>query len=268
MSISPTPPPPGSKGRSTVERRARERRVLRRGLALSFLLHLLVIAVVGRWLTGPAGTPWSRPDPPAVTVVEGMRVIELAEVADAEPVVEPTVPLPTPVPPRVAPTTPAQGEEAVVEAAPQARRPTAAERLAPRVVDPRLWRPMVLLPREPTLEDVQARIAAATEMLSDSALAEAERALRARDWTVEDARGGRWGISPGQLHLGNITLPLPLFFPVDMQAEAQQALWFELENQLDRAMILESFDTRVRAIRERRERERAERQGPDNGTDP
>jgi hypothetical protein len=122
----------------------------------------------------------------------------------------------------------------------------------------------VLLPREPRLEDVQARLAEAMEMLSDSALADAERAMRARDWTVEDADGGRWGISPGKLHLGSVTLPLPIFFPVDMEQQARDRYWAELELQFDRAELMESFDVRVRAIRERRDRERAERRSTEN----
>ncbi|NIP81429.1 MAG: hypothetical protein GWM90_20320 [Gemmatimonadetes bacterium] len=122
---------------------------------------------------------------------------------------------------------------------------------------------MILIPREPTLDDVEARIAAAVELLSDSALAEAEAAVRARDWTVEDASGGRWGISPGKIHLGKLTLPLPIWFPVDDGGGASQ--WYELEAQLDRTRILESFEDRVRAIRERRDRERAERRAGDNG---
>jgi hypothetical protein len=142
---------------------------------------------------------------------------------------------------------------------------TAADRLAPRVVDPRLWEPMVLVPVEPSLEEVEARVAAAVELLSDSALAEAEAALRARDWTVTDEDGGRWGISPGKIHLGKVTLPLPIWFPVDMQDELETRRWYELDRALERTRILDTFQDRVRAIRERRDRERAERREAENG---
>ncbi|HSH45951.1 MAG TPA: hypothetical protein VK966_08850, partial [Longimicrobiales bacterium] len=147
---------------------------------------------------------------------------------------------------------------------------TAAERLAPRLVDPRLWRP-VILPRTPTFADVQARIAEAVGMLSDSALAETERAMAATDWTVEDDDGGRWGISPGKLHLGKLTLPLPIAFPPAMTPEdiASEREWYDIQAQAQRAELLESFEERVKAIRERRERERAERKpDSDRASDP
>jgi hypothetical protein len=243
------------------ERRGRERRVLYVGLAISLALHIVLIAIAGRLLDPDVVYV---PELRETTVVEperGIRVVgivesEVAEAMAPEPVAEPVRPAPRR--PQVAP--PAVTEDA--EAAPERR--TAAERLAPRVVDPRLWRPMIVLPREPSFEDVQARVAAAIEMLSDSALAETERAIRSRDWTVEDAKGGRWGVSPGKLHLGSLTLPLPLYFPVDMEEQARQAYWFELETQLQRAEFLENFDSRVRSIRERRDRERSEGRPSDN----
>jgi hypothetical protein len=224
--------------------------VLYVGLALSFALHILLVGVASRWLEPGPGREVPAPDRPPAELAEAMRVVTVSEVPDLE---VDAVALPPDLRREVAPRPPEAEPDA-----PRERR-TAAERLAPRVVDPRVWRPMVLLPREPNLEDVQARVAEAIEMLSDSALAEAERALRARDWTVEDASGGRWGISPGKIHLGSVTLPLPLFFPVDMEEQARQAYWRELEHQLDRAEFLDSFDARVRAIRERRDRERSDR---------
>jgi hypothetical protein len=248
---------PQRSGRRPVhERRDRERRVLLLGLAISFALHLVLLTIVGRWLRPDVVHGPVPQETAAVEPERGIRAIVLGDVEErpeTEVAMEPIAPRP-----RLPPTQaePAAEPATTDEATP--RRRTAAERLAPRIVDPRLWRPMIVLPSEPTLEDVQDRVAHAIEMLSDSALAETERALRARDWTVEDSKGGRWGISPGQIHLGSLTLPLPLFFPTDPAAEAQQALLFELETQLERTEFLESFDARVRAIRERRDRERSE----------
>jgi hypothetical protein len=237
------------------------------GLFVSAVIHTVAMDVAGRWLEPD---PVSGPRQPEVVVLEpprGMRAIEIATVTpDPDRPDEPErEPEPEPEPePEVASVGP-------TEAAP-ADSLTAADRLAVRVVDPRLWRPMVLMPREPTIEDVEARLGAAIELLSDSALADAEAALRARDWTVEDADGGRWGISPGLLHLGKLTLPLPIWFPVDLEAEAANRQWYELDQQLERARILESFEARVRAIRERRDRERSERvegeAGGSGGEDP
>lgn len=261
-----TQPPqhtPASAGRRSLgDRRARERRVLILGLAISALLHAAALLVVSRWLEpGPAPTG-RRPTALIAEPPPGMRAVELR----MEP--GPTVPEP---PDRPDPEEPVERERVALDAAPPSRDTlpadsrTAADRLAPRIVDPRLWQPMILVPREPTLADVEARIAAAVELLSDSALAEADAAMRARDWTVEDGKGGRWGISPGKLHLGELTLPLPIWFPVDPEAAAAEAMWYELDQQLERARILESFEDRVRAIRERRERERAEARKSGNG---
>jgi hypothetical protein len=247
--------------RSLAERRRRERRVLAAGLAASVVAHVLAIGLVGGWLA-----PEPEAAPPAVPVIveppRGMRVVEVT------PVVEPAPAAPVPEA-REERTLPEREAPVAVVDAPSDSLPaddlTAADRLAVRITDPRLWRPMVLLPREPTIDDVEARVGAAVELLSDSALAEAEAAVRARDWTVKDASGGRWGISPGKLHLGKLTLPLPLYMPVDMEAVAAEQQWYELETQLDRARILESFEDRVRAVRERREQERSEARKGENG---
>lgn len=254
--------------RSHSERRGRDRRVLLVGLAISAVLHLVVITLVSDWLNPDSRRP---PRPAPATIAEpprGMRAVEMSIEPAARDLDVPELPEPDeredpqerddPAP-RVVATA-----EAAADSAP-ADSLTAADRLAVRVVDPRLWEPMILIPRAPTIEDVEARIGAAVELLSDSALAEAEAAIRARDWTVEGADGGKWGISPGKLHLGTITLPLPIWFPVDPDALAAEAQWYELDQQLERSRILESFEERVRAIRERRERERAESQKGDNG---
>lgn len=250
------------------ERHTRERRVLFVGLALSAALHLLLIGLAGRWLEPGDPSVVTSPDVTVPDPAVAMRAVRLSDLEVAAVAVEDPPPPPSAVTPTV--TRPPGPEADVPDDADEQRiaLPSAAERLAPRVIDPRIWRPMVLLPREPRLEDVQARLAEAMEMLSDSALADAARAARARDWTVEDGDGGRWGISPGKLHLGSITLPLPIYFPVDMEQQARDAYWAELETQVDRAEFMENFDARVRAIRERRERERAERRPSDNGGGP
>lgn len=251
--------------RSLRQRRDRERRALRVGLALSLGLHLLVIGMVGDWLGVPDAPGRAARTPVVVEPPRGMRAVEIVEVpSPAE-----ATPAPAPEEPERDPPAPAR----VVAAERPAERPaerdtafdrlSAAERLAPRVVDPRLWEPMILIPREPTLSDVEARVGAAVELLSDSALADTERALRARDWTVKDADGGSWGISPGKLHLGKLTLPLPIYFAEEW--DPHQGEWYDLEAQVDRSRLLDSFEARVKAIRERRDRERAERRKADNG---
>lgn len=259
------PTPATGARRSLRQRRERERRILLVGLALSLAIHVLLIGVAGGWL-GPGEAPrGASPTPALVEPPRGMRAVELVEVpATGEPE-SPAAPAPepeererSPAPPQVVTADRRPAEDTLV-----ADRRTVAERLAPRVVDPRLWEPMILIPREPTLSDVEARVGAAVELLSDSALADAERALRARDWTVKDAEGDSWGISPGKLHLGKLTLPLPIYFAEEW--DPNQGEWYQLEAQVDRSRVLESFESRVKAIRERRDRERAERLKGDNG---
>lgn len=258
-----TPTPGGQ--RSLPERRGRDRRVLAVGLAISVLVHVVALVLISDWLTPAPGPSPRLPDALHVEAPRGMRAIEMRDEGDPTSLERPDEPAPEartdPAPARqvaAAPEPPPEMEPADV--------PSAAERLAPRVVDYRLWQPMVLVPREPTIGDVEARIAAAVELLSDSALAEADAAIRARDWTVQDDSGGKWGVSPGKLHLGSVTLPLPIWFPVDPAAIEADAMWYELDQQLERTRILDSFEERVRAIRERREKERAEaRARGDNG---
>lgn len=261
--------PSTSGRRSTLERRSRERRVLLVGLAASLVVHLVAILLISQWLTP---RPADAPSRPGVIVLEpppGMRAVEVRTVPavpDPDPpdlerdVAAPARSEPEPEPERAPTPSPARDAVASAELEPDsvsAETRTAAERLSPRVVDPRLWRPMVVVPGEVTFEDVQARIAAAVELLSDSALAEADAVMRSKDWTVEDTKGGKWGISPGKIHLGSVVLPLPIFAVATPEQVAEDALWLELDHQLERALILESFEERVRAIRERRERERA-----------
>lgn len=260
------PAKPGVR-RSGRERRARERRVLLLGLGLSLVVHLVAIVLVSQWLTpGPDGEP-PRPDAMVIEPPLGMRAVEIQTGPELTDPTEPERPDPRAEPvPR-----PSTEREVVVRSEGDADSVTvevltAAERLSPRIVDPRLWRPLVIVPGEVTFQDVEARIAAAVELMSDSALAAADAAIRARDWTVEDAKGGKWGISPGKIHLGSVVLPLPIFAVATPDQVEANALWYEVDQQFERALILESFEERVRAIRERRERERGGARSGDNGS--
>jgi hypothetical protein len=144
---------------------------------------------------------------------------------------------------------------------------SAAERLRPRVGDWRLWlvppimRRTDLTPAERAAE-VRARLYAILEAYDDSMAAELARELERLDWTIGE-EGEEWGISPGKIHLGGITLPLPLYFGLD-PAEARRRQgsvdeWSAIQRQAGQGAIDEAFEERVRAIRERRAREAAER---------
>lgn len=174
-------------------------------------------------------------------------------------------PTPTPTPPTT-PTTGPAGPAGTGGGGGEGRAPaTAAEALRPRAGDPRLWAPIPTLPTPKTKEEIATeRVYARIQRFNDSVMAAAEAARRATDWTITGKDGERWGISPGKLHLGKITLPLPFGFqaPPGRREETAERLreWSEIEDQALRAQIRDQFNERVRQMNERKERERQEKQ--------
>jgi hypothetical protein len=141
--------------------------------------------------------------------------------------------------------------------------PSAAERLRPRLEDPRLWSALDRALADLTLEqrlnlELQGRIA---EWQDSLALAE-EALRRGTDWTTTDGQGRRWGVSEGQLHLGDVTLPLPFAFgtPVGKRDEVNRRAWEweEITRGAAGGEVRDSWKDRAQAIRERRDRERAQ----------
>jgi hypothetical protein len=99
-------------------------------------------------------------------------------------------------------------------------------------------------------------------------------AAAARDWTVRDAEGNRWGISPQGIHLGKFTLPLSsdttrdLFQPPPDRRDGVNARlreWAEIQDQARRAETRAIFNERVKEIRERKEAERKKNGGGGTG---
>jgi hypothetical protein len=107
---------------------------------------------------------------------------------------------------------------------------------------------------------LRARLAARMNAYNDSVAAEAGARERSTDWTVADGEGGKWGVSPGKVHLGGITLPLPVAFstPPGRREEvaAKTRSWSETRAQASRAEADDNFQERVKAIRERRQAQR------------
>ena len=135
-------------------------------------------------------------------------------------------------------------------------------KLVPRI-DPRITSATAFPPAEKTgVEAVRERISDRLSAFNDSLYAEAEAERRATDWTVKDANGGRWGISPEGIHIGKITLP-PVAFatPAGRRDEANARIrdYNEIERQALYEEARSSFKDRVEAIRQRKERERAEK---------
>jgi hypothetical protein len=115
-------------------------------------------------------------------------------------------------------------------------------------------------------ELMRARVAASIGAYNDSIGEEAAAAARATDWTVTDADGGRWGVSPGKIHLGSVTLPLPfqLATPAGRREEVAGRLanWTAIQQQATIVEGREIVKDRIKAIEQRKAAERAARQNP------
>lgn len=228
------------------------------GLALSALAHVLGV-VVYSFSTGPAGPPASptvAPPPASSGGIEVVRIVEIESQSPGDPT-DPTE-IDAPDEPDVVPELPTFEDEG-----PRfpARYRSAAERLRAVIDDPRLLDALEPGPIEPTPhEALELRIMAAIEAMNDSATAEAARARAALDWTHTDEDGGKWGVTPGRLHLGDITIPLPFGFgpPPDYNGDRAE-MAFRLSD-IDRAAgstaARQSWKERIEVMRQRREARR------------
>ena len=128
--------------------------------------------------------------------------------------------------------------------------------------DPRFWRPVDPDLIGPSPEQVMAlRVAIAIEAANDSAAARAEEARRSLDWTHTDDEGRRWGVSPGKLHLGDLTIPLPFGFGPPPDFSGDRADWAFRTADIERAAstlaVRRSWEERREAMMKRREELRA-----------
>lgn len=240
-------------------------RALWAGLGVSALLHLWFLAVYPslarveemEYTPLPAAAPAAQ--------AGGMRAIGLVEVEVIGALPSPQAPvdvrpIPGP-PPGAAGVRPRVGDTYGTGLV--APGPTEAERFHPRLQDRRIWAPLDRAINDLTAEQLmelglQGSIAEWQDSMAVAA--EAERALT--DWTRTDAQGRKWGVSEGQLHLGDVTLPLPFAFgtPVGRRDEIRQRQWQwdEIQRGAASGEVRDSWKDRARAIRERRDRERAQ----------
>jgi len=235
--------------------------VVRTAFGLSVVIHVLAVILYPLMFErlGPDGPIFLPPTAIEPQGVEVIRLIDLAppetetpeEPDEIEEVAEPVEEA----------EAPALEGVTVIEIVPLG--PTAAERLRPRLADGRLWRPLPPEFYELTLEQREELLVAdrLTAWLDSAAVARAaEEALT--DWTFTDGNGGRWGISPGKIHLGDVTLPLPLNFgtPVGKRDENAKLVWQweEIMRQAARADVEITWRERAEAIRARRDAERAQ----------
>ena len=243
------------------------RRVRWVAAGISVATHAIVILVYPQ-LT-PTRVPERAPVPVFVPAsLDGMRVVQLLELEEVTPTAapEPEVePAPEPTQPELVDEADAAAVRVEVEA-PAGDPRTAAERLRPFMSNPEVWRPIDPELLALTLEErARFEMAAVLDLWIDSiTTAEAAR-VAALDWTYRDADGGRWGFSPGKIHLGDLTLPLPFNFgpnPSRLNELRQRDWeWMELERGAVAAAVEQSWKERRRAIRERMDAERAAGRG-------
>lgn len=229
-------------------------------LAISILFHIVLFALLRfEAATGGApAAPVARPEPTGMEVVNIVPVPE-DQLPEAE---EPAQPVREDAAPRVVRTP--QGAATVVAPPADSRDParTVAERIAPRVGDARLFaEPGPEMP-EPTDYEALARerLLARIDGYNATEAAAAEAARKATDWTVKGENGEKWGVSPGKIHLGGLTLPLPFGFappPGRREEFAERNRRFgEIEDQRNRETGRATVEERVKAMRERADAKR------------
>lgn len=242
------------------ERAKRYQRAYSVGVILSVIAHVLVIAV------SPLIVRYVRPEqiprsPPPIFRPrdDAMRVVQVR--VTETPIAQP----------RLQPEPEPQPEEEPPELFSGEAEPTlsAAEALRPRVGDLRLW---VISPtrsddRTPAEESaaLRDRLHAAIEAHDDSLAAALAAEAAAMDWTVGE-EGNKWGISPGKLHLGPITLPLPVMLEGTRDQAERVGEWGAIRRQAGQGAVDETFDERVKAIRERKAEEKAQEKAKEDST--
>ena len=81
------------------------------------------------------------------------------------------------------------------------------------------------------------------------------------DWTRTDEDGKRWGVSPGKIHLGDVTIPFPYSFsapPANRDQVGRRVWeWDEIESGAVAGAVRANWKDRAAAIRARKEAERA-----------
>ena len=239
------------------------RRALTVGIGASAAFHVVVIVLYSVVMTqwGPPETVLGVDSPSRSS--SDMRVVRVVEIELRDLTAEPPEELPEAEEVRLEFTDAGLPDPDPVELSepPGGRR--AADVLRVRSSDTRLWREAMPEAFELTdAEFMQLQLAGRLEEWSDSmalALA-AENALT--DWTTTDDQGRRWGISPGQLHLGDITLPLPFYFSGNsiQREQAARRAWEDQDilNGMNTQALRSSWRERAEAIRRRRDRSRDE----------
>lgn len=267
-------PPPRAGHRPTAEAGAHEQRrsyprrhparVRAITLVASVAIHLLVF-----YLPSSFDAPVGSPDAFSTSATAPLAGIEIVNLIESDAVASPEEPdvslqTATSTPTVSLPGAPGDDLEPRVRIEAPDPGPTAAERLRPATRTEELWIPLTV--EATTLSDqelihnlVYRRLAE----FNDSMAVRAARAARGTDWTYTDDEGNRWGVSPGQLHLGSITIPLPFSFGTPGGASGDRLDQLLMEREIQRAAGLLETDRTIReraaAIKARIDEERARR---------
>ncbi len=259
----PSPLPGGADPRLSPGPRSRPgyRRAFWISIGVSAALHLVGLFFYNTLLIqAPVFSPQFSSTGPTQRP-EGTELVNLQEVPADQEVLPPEEITETEVP-TVAVESISIGEEdpGADLARSLAPGPTAAERIRPNAGDLRFWAPVdpeVTRLREEQL--MRLLLAAELEDLADSMAFAEELARRGTDWTYTDDEGRRWGVSPGKLHLGDITLPLPGFSasPWNREQNADRLwAWDDINQAAARRGVQDSWKERAEAIRRRMDAER------------
>lgn len=271
--------PEAIRAERTTDRRRRDERersyrtAFRVGLAVSLVVHAVLVGLLSRGLhvPGPADDAFRTPQPRPPEGVRVVRVEPREEVAALPSPEAPVRPEPEEEPEEdiEEETEEAGGEPVAVDDAAEGEAEEAGEtasnveRLTPRQGDARLWRDF-------WDEDLDERYLGNTRADSairailgtylDSLRITEEQLRRAREWTVGEG-DEKWGISPEGIHLGDITIPLPvgeLFAPTGPRRRELERELRELEEIQRQEALQQAEETRKERIEEMRERSREE----------
>jgi hypothetical protein len=237
-------------------------RVVWTSFGISVAIHVVLLTLYPVY--GASGPENARLPFPVLTersaALELLRLIETAQTLDAERPEDPNE-IEEIESPELVPAPLILEDEAGVELTPPP--PTGAELLRPRLTDELVWRLIDQSLTDLTLQQreelaVRGRIVEWADSLAAAQAAES----RLTDWTYTDSDGKRWGVADGKIYLGDVVLPGTHLFgvPVGKRDEVAQWQWQwdEIMRQTVRYDILESWRDRQEAIRDRRDRERAE----------
>ncbi|MBA4070317.1 MAG: hypothetical protein C0497_00530 [Gemmatimonas sp.] len=261
--------------------------------AVSVILHVVIGVVLLRVLTIPNAlnalfSNWGQPAPveqigflalPRSTVPtaapraggdnrpdRGQPVTEPAPVMTAPAVIPEAVPS---APPAAAVAKPEGGTGELIGGGGPTRG------IRPSYNDPRLWLPsgpVVSAPVQPMTraESLQTLLADKIRMFNDS-VAIANPPQRAPgDWTFTDKKGRKYGVDQQYIRLGKFSIPTAVLgmLPLNAQANPMQMerqrtmneMTRQIQEQAARASRDDAFKAAVRALRERKDRERREAQ--------